>query len=133
MKDLQAEVDQSVEALVKSLQRAVGEAAIEALAQRLCSRRRERVARRPGGRHRSPAEIAGLAERLYEAICAQPGERMVALSKAVGQRSEALALPTHKLLVAGRVRKTGKHQFTRYFPIGRQPTAKGKVRDATAG
>jgi hypothetical protein len=133
MKNLQAEVEQSIETLVARLQRAVGEAAIEALEQRLVQRPRATAKRRSGAPHRSPAEIMSLAEQLYEAICAQPGERMMELSKVVGQRSEALSLPVSKLLKTGRVRKAGNHQYTRYYPVGRQATAKGKASRKSAG
>jgi hypothetical protein len=65
-----------------------------------------------------------LANGLYGAICEQPGATMKVLSKAIGQRSEALALPASKLVRSGSVRKTGQRQHTRYFPVGRQPPAK---------
>ena len=54
---------------------------------------------------------------------------MMVLSKAVGQSSAALALPARKLLATGRIKKTGQHAETRYFPVGSKPMKRrGKQR-----
>lgn len=128
MKNLQAEVETSIDALVEKLHRAVGEAAIEALQRQLMSAKKPRLKRGPASPHRSPEAVAALAEQLYAAICTQPGERMLVLKEAVGQRSEALAVPMRKLVEAGRVRKTGNNQHTRYFPVDGAPQSKRGTR-----
>jgi hypothetical protein len=124
MKDMQSRIDQCVDEFVASLQQIVGELAMETVGRRLSGRRTKK--RRSATTLRRPAEVQALAEKLYAEICARPGERMMVLKQAVGQPSEALALPMRKLLASGRIRKTGSNQHTRYFPIGRQARQKRK-------
>src|SRR5690606_33052362 len=66
---------------------------------------------------RSPDEVAALAERLYAAICAQPGAGMVALAKEVGASVRELHHPMTRLKARGRIRSVGKRRLTRYFPM----------------
>lgn len=69
---------------------------------------------------RGPTEMAALAERLYEAVCAQPGETMGVLGPGLGKPSRELHRPMMALKRAGRVRSVGKLHKTRYFPaLGR--------------
>ncbi len=68
---------------------------------------------------RRPREaVAKLEERLYQAVCAQPGETMTVLARAVGSTPRALNHPATLLRQSGRVRSAGQRQFTRYFPMG---------------
>jgi hypothetical protein len=60
--------------------------------------------------------MAALAERLYEAVCAQPGETMSVLGPGLGKPSRDLHRPMMALKRAGRVRSVGKLHQTRYFP-----------------
>lgn len=80
--------------------------------------------RRPGpsaprthGRRRPPTEVAGLAEQLYEAVRANPGELMAVIAAHIGQTPRALNRPMQHLKSAGRVRSAGERGFTRYFPM----------------
>ena len=69
------------------------------------------------GRRRPPTEVAGLAERLYEAVRANPGELMTVIAAHVGLTPRALNRPMQHLKRAGRVRSAGERGFTRYFPM----------------
>ncbi|MCG8553801.1 MAG: hypothetical protein MJD61_00715 [Proteobacteria bacterium] len=70
----------------------------------------------PSGR-RTPEQIAALGERLYEALCAQPGQTMSVLAPQLGATPVELQRPMAVLKRAGRVRSVGKRQRTRYFPM----------------
>lgn len=74
--------------------------------------------RRRPARVRSHEEVTALGERLYEAICAQPGETMSVLAKVVGATPSELNLPAKWLRRTGRLQSVGQRQFTRYFPTG---------------
>jgi len=68
--------------------------------------------------HRRPAsEVAVLAEKLYEAVRANPGETMSVIAPVVGESAVALARPMRHLKRAGRIRSAGVTSFTRYFPM----------------
>lgn len=84
---------------------------------------KERAGARPSSRRalaprRSAAELARLAERLYAAICAQPGETMAVLGRVVGASARELSRPATALRRSGRVRSVGQRHATRYFPLG---------------
>ena len=66
---------------------------------------------------RPPAEIAALGERLYEAVCANPGEGMKVLMADVGGTAREWHRPMALLKRAGRVRSVGQRRLTRYFPM----------------
>lgn len=74
--------------------------------------------RRAPSRRRPRAEVAELEERLYRAVCAQPGETMAVLAQAVGAKARELNRPATVLRRAGRVRSIGQRGTTRYFPMG---------------
>lgn len=73
--------------------------------------------RRATSRRRPPDEVAALAERLYEAVCAHPGETMAVIAPSVGESARALNRPMTRLKRAGRVRSAGQRHMTRYFPL----------------
>lgn len=124
MKNVQARLDESVEEFINKLQTVIAELAVEAITQRLRPQLKRR--RGPATPYRTPAAVSALADSLYGQICAQPGETMMVLSKAVGEKSGALAVPVRKLLAGGRVKKVGQRADTRYFPVGRQARPKPK-------
>ena len=66
---------------------------------------------------RSREDLAQLEQRLYEAVCAQPGETMVVLAQAVGATARELKRPATRLRQQGRIRSAGQRQHTRYFPM----------------
>ncbi len=121
MKTIQARIDESVEELIHNLNALVGEIALEALAGRTRQKTKRGTRRRSAGQvHRKPEEISALTEELYAQICRYPGETMLTLSNHVKQPAKKLAFPARKLLDAGRIKKTGQRQYTRYFPLGRE-------------
>src|SRR5688572_17252135 len=57
---------------------------------------------------RTPEVVSALSERLYAAICAQPGAGMGELAAQVGATSQELSLPAAQLRRTGRVRTAGQ-------------------------
>jgi hypothetical protein len=66
---------------------------------------------------RAPSEVAGLAERVLEAVEACPGETMTTIAARVGEKPRTLHRPMMRLKETGRVRSAGERNFTRYFPM----------------
>lgn len=79
--------------------------------------------RAPVGARRAATEVSALAERLYEAVRARPGETMNVIAASVGQTPRALHRPMLHLKRQGRVRSAGQRHGTRYFPM--TPGSKG--------
>lgn len=78
---------------------------------------RTSVRRRTPSRRRAREEVAELAQRLFEAVKACPGETMTVIAPRVGEKPRALERPMKHLKAAGRVRTAGERNFTRYFPM----------------
>jgi hypothetical protein len=79
----------------------------------------ERAAQRQAPSVRRSREVmAKLEERLYQAVCARPGETMTVLARAVGATPRELNRPATLLRVKGLVRSVGQRYATRYFPMG---------------
>lgn len=72
---------------------------------------------------RPPEEVAALGERLYQAVCAKPGEGMIVLAAQVGASVRELHRPMTLLKRAGRVRSVGARHLTRYFPMANRIAA----------
>jgi hypothetical protein len=66
---------------------------------------------------RTPAEMAGVCDRLYQAVCTKPGESKAVLAAAVGISARELDRPMNHLKNAGKVRTVGQRHLTRYFPL----------------
>jgi len=66
---------------------------------------------------RTPAEMAAVMDRLYEAICAKPGECKAVLAAEVGLSAHELDRPMNHLKSAGKVRRIGERHLSRYFPL----------------
>lgn len=66
---------------------------------------------------RAPSAVAELAEQVFEAVQACPGETMTVIAARVGEKPRALHRPMTQLKDAGRVRSAGERNFTRYFPM----------------
>jgi len=77
---------------------------------------RTATVRTAAGRRRAAAEVSTLAQRLYEAVRAHPGESIAVIAAEVGQPPRALHRPMFHLKRAGRVRSVGQRHQTRYFP-----------------
>jgi hypothetical protein len=69
------------------------------------------------GRRRPPEEVAALGDRLYAAICTNPGEGMARLAAEIGASVRELHRPMTRLRRAGRIRSVGSRHLTRYFPM----------------
>jgi len=66
---------------------------------------------------RAPTEMAAVGERLYQAVCAKPGENMTVLAANLGASPRELNRPMAHLRQAGRIRSVGQRHLTRYFPL----------------
>jgi len=120
---LESQIEELVRAHVAAIQRAAA-AAVERGCRQVSSARPKvrsgtvsAASKRVAGPRRAAAELAALAERLYEAIRANPGAAMSALAAHVGATPRELNQPAKHLREAGRVRSVGKRSATRYFPM----------------
>lgn len=75
------------------------------------------VSRSKTGRRRARSEMSALADRLYAAVRAKPGETIAVIAAEVGETAKALHRPMAHLKQAGRVRSAGQRHLTRYFPM----------------
>jgi hypothetical protein len=75
------------------------------------------VRRRATYTRRASGAVAELAEQLFEAVQACPGETMTVIAARVGEKPRALHRPMAHLKDAGRVRSAGERNYTRYFPM----------------
>ncbi|MHB8876919.1 MAG: winged helix-turn-helix domain-containing protein [Myxococcaceae bacterium] len=113
-------LDAKIEQLVRehlAMQQAAARAAVErafaaSMPARAASRRRATYTRR------ASSTMAELAEHLFEAVQACPGETMTVIAARVGKEARALHRPMTHLKDAGRVRSAGERNYTRYFPMG---------------
>ena len=126
----------AIESLVASYLADVRDAACQAVERALC---RPTVAGRPSKRQvegpaqprqlakrRSAAELEKLGERLYERVCARPGESMVTFAEELRASVSELQRPMARLKASGRVRSVGQRHLTRYFPaVVRASTSEG--------
>ena len=125
-KSLEQKIETAVESLVRehlaALEAKAGDAVRTGFRRAARSGgKRDRSAtprRRRQGERRTREQIAALEERLYEAICAHPGETMAVIAEAVGASARDLNRPATVLRRTGRVRSVGQRQYTRYFPMG---------------
>lgn len=109
-----------IEELVREhlvMQRSAATAAVERAFASATAPLNPRAPRRAMSRRRPPTEVAGLAEQLYAAVRANPGEQMVVFARQLGQTPRALNRPMLLLKTAGRVRSAGQRHLTRYFPM----------------
>jgi acyl-CoA reductase-like NAD-dependent aldehyde dehydrogenase len=116
IEDLQGRIEQLVREHLAA-QRKAAAAAVERAFSAAAAPSRPRSSGRGGWRRRPPTEMAALAERLYEAVRAKPGETMTVIAAHVGQTPLALSRPMALLKKSGRVRSAGQRHLTRYFPM----------------
>ena len=122
IEQLQNQIEQLVrEHLVA--QRSAAAAAVERAFASVAAPTSTRASRRAQGRRRPPAEVAGLAEQLYAAVRANPGELITVIATQVGQTPRALNRPMLLLKRGGRVRSVGQRHHTRHFPMASSKTA----------
>ena len=72
---------------------------------------------RESGPRRTEAELMAIAERFYDLLCKQPGEKMVALAAQLELTPRELHRPVTRLKRAKLVRTVGQRGHTRYYPI----------------
>lgn len=116
IEDLQSEIEELVRGHLAA-QRSAATAAVERAFASATAPSNTRAPRRTSGRRRPPSEVAGLAEQLYAAIRATPGELMIVFARQLSQPPRALNRPMLQLKRAGRVRSAGQRHLTRYFPM----------------
>jgi hypothetical protein len=116
------ELGQRIERLVQEQIEAIHRSAREALERAFAPRPQTpektlRVSRAPRvGKRRAPAEVSAVGERLYQEVCAKPGEAMAVLARELGASVRELHRPMALLKQAGRVKSVGQRSNTRYFP-----------------
>jgi len=113
---LQSQIEELVREHLAA-QRSAATAAVERAFASATAPATPRGPRRAPGRRRPPTEVAGLAEQLYGAVRANPGELMAVIAAHLGQTPQALNRPMLHLKRAGKVRSAGQRSFTRYFPM----------------
>src|SRR5881628_417668 len=117
--DLGRRIEQLVEEHIAASRIAAQEAvarAFAAAAHRTPPARSPRQVATRTFKRRPPEEVAALGERLYQAVCANPGAGMIVLATEVGASARELHRPMALLKRAGRVRSVGARHLTRYFP-----------------
>src|SRR5262245_38005430 len=122
IQDLGRRIEQLVEEHMAASRRAAQEAVERAFVSRsrsVASMKAPRAAATTGGtlKRRAPEDVAALGERLYRAVCANPGTGMIVLAGEVGGSARELHRPMALLKRAGRVRSVGARHLTRYFPM----------------
>lgn len=113
-------LETQIERLVRehlAVQQMAAKAAVERAFAVMTPMPRGPVRRRPSFTRRAPAAVAELAEQLFEAVQACPGETMTVIASRVGEKPRELQRPMLHLKDAGRVRSAGERNFTRYFPM----------------
>jgi hypothetical protein len=120
---LESQIEELVRAEVAAIRRAVAAAVerglrqVSSAAPKVRSGTASSASKRAVGPRRAPSELAGLAERLYAAIRANPGAGMSVLAAQIGATPRELNQPAKHLREAGRVRSVGQRSATRYFPM----------------
>lgn len=120
-RDLEQRIEQLVREHIVAMQSSARAAIDRAFADAVGGGRKPTKAEAPaaaamGGKRRARTELQALAERLYRAVCAQPGEGILVLASELGIAARELQRPMSLLREAGRVRSVGQRHQTRYFP-----------------
>lgn len=115
---LSEQIEQLVREHVEAMRRTAMQAVERALSSAPASPRATATpsVTRARGRRRASTDVAALGERLYEAVCTQPGETMGVLGPVLGKTPRELHRPMMVLKRAGRVRSVGQRHQTRYYP-----------------
>ena len=114
-------IEQLVREQVAAIRARVEAAVLRGLGECAAARSKEvPAAKRPSqlgpSKRRTAQEIVGLTERLYAAVCADPGSTMLQLAPRIGAVPSELTIAVAWLRKQGRLRTVGCHQHTRYFP-----------------
>jgi hypothetical protein len=101
----------------KTEPRRAKKAAVPPAAAKAAAAKRAAAPKRAVGEKRPPGELAKLIEKLAAYVKAHPGQRMEAISRALGTPTRDLNLPVRKLLAAKRIRVEGQKRATEYFVV----------------
>jgi predicted Zn-dependent protease len=116
---LSAQIEQLVRAHIEATRREAAQALERAFLTTTTTARAaaapQKPSRKSSGR-RTREELLALRERLYEVVCAQPGETMMVLAPSMGATAVELERPMSALRRAGRVRSVGQRHLMRYYP-----------------
>jgi len=113
-------LDAKIEKLVRehlAAQQTAAKTAVERAFAVIAPSPRGTVRRRATYTRRASGAVAELAEQLFEAVQACPGETMTVIAARVGEKPRALHRPMTHLKDTGRVRSAGERNYTRYFPM----------------
>jgi acyl-CoA reductase-like NAD-dependent aldehyde dehydrogenase len=113
---LENQIEQLVRAHLAAQRQAATAAVERAFAAATCLRKTTPT-RVTTGRRRARSEMSDLADRLYQAVRANPGESIAVIAAELGHTAKALHRPMVHLKRAGRVRSAGQRHLTRYFPM----------------
>ena len=125
-KTLSDQIENLVRKHIEATRREAAEAMERVFAASAPSQRSSRAARPKASRgraepqssavRRTTEELEELAERLYEAVLAEPGKTMMVLCRKLGATALELNRPMMRLKRDGRIRSVGQRQQTRYYP-----------------
>jgi DNA-binding NtrC family response regulator len=121
------ELGNAIESLVASYMESVRSAAQQALERALAKpavpkrqsspvTRQSTATSRSSVARRTPEELAKLCQALVEQVGSQPGVSMAELAEQLGTTTRSLERPMAQLKAAGRVRRVGQRNLTRYYP-----------------
>jgi len=116
LEDLQNQIEQLVRDHLAA-QRRAATAAVERAFAAVASPRKPCAPRAKTGRRRVRSEMLDIADQLYQAVRAKPGETIAVIAAELGQPAKVLSRPMVHLKRAGRVRSAGQRNLTRYFPM----------------
>lgn len=113
---LEAKIERLVREHLAS-QQAAAKAAVERAFRAVLPVPAVAARRRAKYTRRASSTVTELAEQLFEAVKACPGETMTVIAARVGEKASVLHRPMMRLKDAGRVRSAGERNSTRYFPM----------------
>lgn len=74
------------------------------------------AAKRKPGEKRTPQELAGIVEGLYNYIKSNPGQGVEQIAKGLNTATKELTLPIRKLIAEKKISSKGQKRATRYSP-----------------
>lgn len=117
IEDLEKQIDDLIRSHIAEVRRKAAAAMERAFAAANAKPVRPAPKRGTASPRRKAGELAEVGDRLYEAVCRDPGATLTTLAKAMGARTRDLEHPAKLLRRAGRVRCVGERNATRYFPM----------------
>lgn len=115
-------IDAVVASYLEEVRRSVQQAVDRSLSRSAATARpfKSRVDRSPDQSSKTTRRSAGaldeLCDKLYQCVCARPGQSMAVFADEMGCTSRDLERPMAKLKALGRVRSLGQRSLMRHFP-----------------